>query len=533
MPYLPVSYRLFLRAWTVLLAAVAATCMAALPLSAAAQATPTGSPPPPELSRFDLYAGYGYINPGNSAVGPFVYLPINQGTVFSATAYFNRYLGVQAEGSIFPNGSNDCIDTAQVGPIFRHQNGRLVPFLHVLGGGAKVGGPAFQACTWGWGLTGGGGVDYILPFFHNRFALRAVQADFSYSHVDFGPVDPAQVTGGIADIYAYRLSAGLVLRLTQVNPPPAVQLGCTVDNANPFAGDPLSVTASPANLNLNKKTVYTWTTSGGHITGATETVTVNTSGLAPGDYTVAGHVSQGPRPSQQASCTAGFRIHAFEPPTMGCSATPATILPGESSTITSTARSPQNRNLSYSYSASAGQISGVTSTVTLSTAGVPPGPIIVTCNAVDDLGQQATANTTVTISTPPPPAAPPAVPLCNASFDRDKKRPVRVDNEAKACLDEIALNLGRDPAAKLVLVGRHSEDETSEAAAERTLNVEQYLVLEKGIDPIRIQLRTRGEPGRVVENIMLPAGASFAPGDTETLDANGVKRHGQAYSVPR
>src|SRR3984957_5552047 len=338
MPYLPVSYRLFLRAWTVLLAAVAATCMAALPLSAAAQATPTGSPPPPELSRFDLYAGYGYINPGNSAVGPFVYLPINQGTVFSATAYFNRYLGVQAEGSIFPNGSNDCINTAQVGPIFRHQNDRLVPFLHVLGGGAKVGGPAFQACTWGWGLTGGGGVDYILPFFHNRFALRAVQADFSYSHVDFGPVDPAQATGGIADIYAYRLSAGLVLRLTQVNPPPAVQLGCTVDNANPFAGDPLSVTASPANLNLNKKTVYTWTTSGGHITGATETVTVNTSGLAPGDYTVAGHVSQGPRPSQQASCTAGFRIHAFEPPTMGCSATPATILPGESSTIPSTAR---------------------------------------------------------------------------------------------------------------------------------------------------------------------------------------------------
>ena len=217
----------------------------------------------------------------------------------------------------------------------------------------------------------------------------------------------------------------------------------------------------------------------------------------------------------------------------GCSATPATILPGEFSTITSAARSPQNRNFSYSYSASAGQISGNTATVTLSTAGVAPGPIVVTCNAVDDLGQQATANTTVTISVPPPPTAPPAVPLCNASFERDRKRPVRVDNEAKACLDEIALNLGRDPSAKLVLVGRHSDDETPDAAAERTLNVEQYLVLEKGVDPARIQLRTRGEPGRIVENIMLPAGASFAPGDTETLDSSGVKRHGQAYSVPR
>jgi hypothetical protein len=533
MPYHPVSHRLFTRARTALLATLTATCMTALSLSSAAQAPATGSAPPPELSRFDLYAGYGYFNPGNSAIGNVVYQPINPGTVFSAAAYFNRYLGVQAEGSIFPNGPNDCIDTAQAGPILRYQRGRLVPFVHVLGGGTKVGGPIFQPCTWGWGVTGGGGLDYILPFFHNRFAVRPIQADFEYSHVDFGPVDPAQVTGGIADIYAYRLSAGIVLRLGQVNPPPAVQLGCTVSSANLFAGDPLTVTGSPANLKPGKKTSYTWTTSGGRITGSNETATVNTSGLAVGDYTVAGHVSQGVRPGEQGGCTVGFRIHAYEPPTLSCSANPATILPGEFSTITATALSPQNRNLSYSYSASAGQISGVTASVTLSTAGVSPGPIVVTCNTVDDLGQQASANTTVTISIPPPAAPPPPVNLCYASFERDRKRPLRVDNEAKACLDEIALNLDRDPTAKLVLVGRHSGDETADAGAERTLNVEQYLVCEKGIDPTRIQIRTRGEPGRIVENIMLPAGASFAPGDTETIDASAIKRHGQAYSVPR
>jgi hypothetical protein len=532
MPYRPVSHRLCVKARTVLLAALTAICMTALSLSAAAQAPATGSAPPPELSRSDLYAGYGYFNPGNAAIGPFVYQPIYPGTVFSAAAYFNRYLGVQAEGSIFPS-TVSCMSTAQAGPIFRYQRARLVPFVHVLGGGAKIGGPAFQPCTWGWGVTGGGGIDYILPLFHNRIALRPIQADFEYSHVDYGPVDPAQVTGGIGDIYAYRLSAGLVLRLGQITPPPPVQLGCTVNSANPFAGDPLTVTASPANLKPGKKTVYTWTTSGGHITGSNETAAVNTAGLAPGDYTIAGHVSQGVRPSEQAGCTVGFRIQAFQPPTLSCSATPATILPGEFSTIAATAVSPQNRNLSYSYSASAGQISGVTASVTLSTAGVSPGPIVVTCNAVDDLGQQATANTTVTISTPPPAAPPPPVALCFASFERDRKRPVRVDNEAKACLDEIALNLDRDTTAKLVLVGRHSADETPDEGAERTLNVEQYLVREKGIDPTRIQLRTRGEPGRIVENVLLPAGASFAPGDTETLDTTSVKRHGQAYSVPR
>src|ERR1700677_182268 len=294
MPSRPVSHRLFFRARTALLAAMIATCMTALP-RCDAQAVRTASPPPPELSRFDLYAGYGYFNPGDSAIGNTAYMPINPGAVASATAYFNRYLGVQAEGSFFPNGPNDCIDTAQVGPVLRFQRDRLVPFIHVLGGGAKVGGPVFQPCTWGWGLTGGGGLDYILPFFHNRFALRPAQVDFEYSNVNYGPVDAAQVTGGVGDIYAYRFSAGIVLRLGQVNPPLAVQLGCAADSANIFPGDPLTITASPANLNLGKKAVYTWTTSGGKITGSNETITVNTSGLAPGDYTVAGHVSQGPR----------------------------------------------------------------------------------------------------------------------------------------------------------------------------------------------------------------------------------------------
>ena len=68
--------------------------------------------------------------------------------------------------------------------------------MHVLGGGAKIGGPVFQPCSWGWGITSGLGVDYILPRFHNRLALRLVQADWQYSHVSFvrwtRPVSPVE-----------------------------------------------------------------------------------------------------------------------------------------------------------------------------------------------------------------------------------------------------------------------------------------------------------------------------------------------------
>ena len=516
-----------------LLVALATAFMTVSTLSAAAQAAKTASTPPPEPSRFDLYGGYGYLHPVDSEIGNVQYQPINPGAVVSATGYFNRYLGVQAEGSFFPSGPNDCVFTAQAGPIFRYQKNRFVPFVHALGGGAKVGGPIFQPCTWGWGITAGVGFDYILPAFNNRIAIRPIQADFDYSHVDYGPVGVGAVTGGIGEITAYRLSAGVVLRFGQVTPPPPVQLGCTIQPANVFPGDPITVTATAANLNLKKKATYTWTTSGGKITGTETTATVSTAGLPAGDYTVSGHVTQGVRPGEQASCTASFRIHAYDPPTITCSANPSTVMPGDPSTITSIANSPQNRTLTYSYSASAGQIAGNTSTATLITTGAPSGTVNVTCNVVDDLGKQATANTSVTITTPPAPVAPQARNLCSVSFERDRKRPVRVDNEAKGCLDEVALTLNRESSAKLIIVGRHSADEPADAAAQRDLNVAQYLTQEKGIDPSRIEMRTGGELNRSLDNILVPAGATFTPGDTTTFDSNSVKRQGQPYGTPK
>lgn len=239
------------------------------------------------------------------------------------------------------------------------------------------------------------------------------------------------------------------------------------------------------------------------------------------------------RPSQQADCTAGFRVHAYEPPTISCSANPSTVLPGDISTITAVGQSPQNRHLTYSYSASSGTITGNGTTATLNTVGDTPGTVTVTCNVVDDLGKQATATTSVGITAPPPPPVPPAPStrsLCSVSFDRDRKRPVRVDNEAKACLDEIALTLNRESSAQLVIIGHHGEDETPDAAAQRALNVEQYLIEEKGVDPTRIELRTGDSAGRTVDNTLVPPGATFDTGSTATFDSSKIKRTGQPYS---
>ena len=116
--------------------------------------------------------------------------------------------------------------------------------------------------------------------------------------------------------------------------------------------------------------------------------------------------------------------------------------------------SPQNRPLTYTYSASAGQISGTGNSATINTAGAPMGPITITCNVQDDKGQTASSTATVNVEAPPaPPPAPTVKQLCSINFERDTRRPARVDNEAKACLDDVALNLQQQADATAVVVG--------------------------------------------------------------------------------
>ena len=268
---------------------------------------------------------------------------------------------------------------------------------------------------------------------------------------------PTFVNGGVAKITAYRLSSGIVIRLGGATEVVPAAYGCVVQPVTVFPGDPITVTGSVINLEPGKrmKPVYTWAVNGGQIEGNDDTATISTAGLDAGDYTVTGRVSEGIRANQHAECAASFRIQAFDPPTISCSANPSSILPGGISTITSEGRSPQNRPLSYSYTASAGQIGGNGTTGALTTANVSPGTIDITCNVVDDLGKTATSTVTVTVVAPPPPPAPASRSLCSISFDRDRRRPVRVDNEAKGCLDDIALELNRESDATLVVVGNH------------------------------------------------------------------------------
>lgn len=514
----------------------------AITAAAGAQdATPTNkrTTVPSPYSRVDLYGGYAFLQPSGSVEG-FNYQRITDGAVTSASVYFKKRVGVQVEAGFHPYGyaplndpylvaGHDCVNTVQGGPIIRFPKGNLSPFVHVLAGAAEVGGPRFQPCTWGLGITAGGGLDYIFSFWNKHLAVRLFQIDYEYMNVDFGPPVPHGLAGGTANINAFRASTGIVLRLGDLAPLPGPSLECTTDPTEIYAGAPVNVSASLKNFDIKKALRYKWTTTGGALSPEGPSIIVDTKNLDAGTYSVTAHVYYGKKTDELASCSSSFVVKPVLPPTISCSANPSTLAPGEPSIITAVASSESNRPLTYSYTTSAGQIAGDTATARLDTGGVPPGTITVLCAATDDMGHKSTAPVVITVTAPPLPPAPKPEALCTLTFFRDTARPVRVDNEARACLDDIALTLQHQPESKLVVVGEHSADEPALSAAQRAVNTRAYLANEKGIDPARIEVRTSSKPGKTAENFLLAPGTTFE--DTLTNPAENVPVSKQAYST--
>jgi hypothetical protein len=543
---------------------LATACLAATPVLLAAQATPAAKgSSETSPSRWDIFAGYSYLAPSGTVVTPVSsttsvtanYNAVNVGGLFSGAYFFNRFIGVQAEfaehqygtgvsgTNIGTKGNDDGFYTIGGGLIARFPTGNITPFVHALVDAEQVSGPYHNPATWGPGLTAGGGMDYETPLFNHHLAIRLFQADYEYMHADFGP----GLGGGRANINAARLSAGVVLHVGSIAPPTPITESCTASPTSVFPGEPITVTASAGNLNPKENVIYSW--SGNGVTGNGTTATVKTDDLAPGSYSVQGTVKEGKKgkeglkPWQSAQCSASFTVKEFEPPTISCSANPATIKPGDTSTITCQGVSPQNRPLTYSYTASAGTVTGSGTTAEYSSTGAPTGAVQITGTVNDDKNHSASANTTVTIEAPPPPPQPHTQALCSISFSNDKERPTRVDNEAKACLDQVALDLKQQADAKAVLVGQsdakekaktereqkyaehHKRAKVEDDAAQRAVNAKNYLVTDQGIDASRISVATTSADGQTVQDYIVPAGADFSSDvqGTTPVDESTVK----------
>jgi len=325
---------------------LATTLMAQTSATSSSSAAPAAPTPSTTVnpSRVDIFLGYSYLAP-NSYVNGAKYAAVNLGAIGSGAYYFSKNFGFEAGLASHPDGPGDGFTTINAGPIARFplEDG-LTPFLHALVGTSRIGGPNYvgyysdgagpvnfkNPYRWGTALTVGGGMDFPLPIMHHKLSWRVFQADYQYMHVSFGPANnfndpnasvvvsggsrnglrpadstnlpgaPVAILGGRANINAAQLSTGLVYHIGSILPPPPVAYSCSASPTEGYPDDQITVTGNATNLNPKKTPTYSWTSTGGKASGTSNTATVDTADLAPGPYTIEGHVTEGPKAAQTA-----------------------------------------------------------------------------------------------------------------------------------------------------------------------------------------------------------------------------------------
>jgi outer membrane protein OmpA-like peptidoglycan-associated protein len=504
-----------------LLAVVAALC--SLDTLAAAQ-----DPPGP---KWELYGGYSVFYPGCDMHGllPGGTVPVSsclkwdpRGVGASVTYDFTRWLGLTLDSSGQWGSGNtgvaariDQVEFFNIsaGPKITFRHHYFSPFLEALVGEHRLGSEVFGHDD-AVGFMAGGGLDLN---FTRHFAWRLLRADFVYSNHQFGPSSVVPAT----DVRGVRLQSGLVFMFGGGQPSPPVSASCTINPSEILAGEPATATAVPNNFHPNHKLNYTWSSSGGEITGSGDTASVRSNGVAGGNYTVTAHVSDpNVKSGGETSCTASFIVREppKHPPVVACSADPSSVQAGTSSTISCPCTSPDNVPVTVgNWTASGGSVSaGSGSTAALNTTGASPGPITVGANCTDARGLNTPVTAQVAVENPPQPSPEfiqleQRLALHSIYFPTDQPRIenpdggllVSQEHTLKLLADDFKKYLETKPDAHLIL-GGHADPrgsvEYNQALSERRVERAKRFLIEHGVPEANLETKAHGVEENLTED---------------------------------
>jgi len=489
-----------------------------------------------QTPKYELFTGYQWLNPGGKspALTSTYNSPVEQslpsmpkGLGLSLTYNFTQHLGLEGElGRNWTDGTDET--TGSVGPHLEYRKDRINYYLHTMLSWNLLTPPHLSPRN-GIGVILGGGIDIQAT---RLIGIRLIGADWVFARQNFSDVVAPQFPDSRrVSLSGARISAGIVWNFgyPSIETPAAT---CSVQPSEVMVGEPVTATANTSNFNPKHTLTYSWSSTGGKITGKDSTASIDTNGVAGGSYTVTANITD-PKMKKggQATCTANFAVKEppKNPPTMSCSASPTSVQAGGTVNITCSCSSPDNQPVTVSnWNATGGSISGSGSSATLNTTGASAGTITVSAACADPRGLSTQASTQVTVENPPPPPPPQASKLSECDFANSAKigKPWRVDNECKGILDDVAKNLQQNADNKLVIVGNAEPTEKRRnLAAERAVNAKAYLTsgeAKLGIDPSRIETRT-SSAGSKTEFWIVPAGGTFTGEGTQMVDESSVK----------
>jgi hypothetical protein len=483
----------------------------------------------PPAPKWELYGGYSAFYPGCDVHGllPGAVAPVGsclkwdpRGAGATVTYDFNRWFGLTVDSSgqwgSGQSGVAARIDQVEffnlsAGPKITFRTHYFSPFLEVLGGEHRLASEVFGNDR-EIGFMAGGGLDLNLT---RHFAVRLFRADFVYSDHQYGPSSIVPAT----DVRGVRLQSGLVFMFGGGQPGPPVSANCTINPSEIMVGEPTTATAAVNNFNPKHTLNYTWSSTGGQISGRDNTASITTNGVAGGHYTVTAHIAD-PRMMKngEASCMAAFIVKELpkNPPAVSCSADPSTLQAGASSTISCTCTSPDNIPVTVGgWTASGGSVSGGNlNTAALSTSGVSPGSITVGATCTDSRGLNTPATTQVLVENPPP--SPEflklegGLALHSIYFPTAQPRVANPNGGLLPSQEQTLISLASDfkkyletkPDAHLTLEGHadpRASVEYNQALSERRVERTKQFLLENGVPAANIETKAFGEQRNLTE----------------------------------
>ena len=467
--------------------------------------------PGSDFPHEELFLGYSFVRfsvgNGHAPAG------LNGGS--ASFAYnFNNYLGLVGDFGGYHAGHYDGasidgnIESFLVGPRLSYRNDtRLTPFAQVLIGGAH-GSATGAGSAAGFSMTAGGGLDLGL---NRRFAIRLFQLEYFMTRLSPSGSIVASTENDV------RASAGVVIRWgyhpIAINQPPTAS--CSVAPTSVTIGSPtvvmLTVNASDPD---GDSLTYSYSATGGMITGTGPNARWDLAGLAPGNYTASSQVNDGH--GGMASCTSSavtVNPRPNRPPTVSLSSDRDTMLVGECVHFTATGSDPDGDRLRYTWTSNGGQLTPSDTTAQWCSAGLAPGSYTTTVRVDDGRGGAADASKAINVQAPPPP--PQATKINECAFTKPANTS-RVDNVCKRILDDVATRMQSEPKATVVVIGYADPKARNSAkiASDRGENTSKYLQ-SKGIDASRVTVRSgsgqvgAGAANQRVELIWVPEGATY------------------------
>ncbi len=280
--------------------------------------------------------------------------------------------------------------------------------------------------------------------------------------------------------------------------------GRNVESCTPSASKEVQLTAQATDPD-NDTLLYTWSVTGGKISGEGKTVTWDLSGANAGTYTATVSVNDGNQHIVTADTSVTIGVCACAPPPCPTISVSCTDSVEQGAPITFTASvAGGTGSPTYNWSVSAGTISGGQGTPSITVDTATLGGQTVTAT-VDIGGLDPACSRTASCSTSVKP--PPPVPVKFDEYGNIKF------NDEKARLDNFAVQLQNQPGAQGYYIVYGSCEGEGQARADRAKN---YLVSNRGIDAGRIVVVDGGCRADLgIELWIVPSGATPPAASTE------------------